>query len=387
MIQATFGFTSGGELALVLGGAASLAVVITEAPWGGVAADRYGERRVLILGVSLCALLLLIVGISFATKQAPSVPILLILLFLAAGAGGAVTGPSGSAILGWFDTRRHGTLVSLRVAAVPLGGAIGTAAYSVLLSRFGIAATFIVVGLSCAAVGVLVAVYVYDPPIAARAVTLRSGARALRRLDVWRVASSGFLLDVTQFLVLTFSATALTRLFGLPLVLGLIAVAAMQIIGALLRVLTGVGTDLLPWLNRPTVVRVLCATQVACLLPFVFGTSLPEYVGVTLMIVSGVAGCAWQGAHFAQITSLVDRSEAGSALGLNNAATSFGAFVAQIAAGLFATLLGWPTAILVLGALPALLALMIFPPGGGELRNRSSRRQNRMSGVTACVPE
>jgi hypothetical protein len=131
---------STGGVALLLGGA-SIAVVLSEFPWG-IAADRYGERRVLLVGVSGTMVTLCAVAVLSFSPQAPVWGIAA-LLFLAAAAGGAVTGPSGSAILGWFGEHRHGTLLSLRVAAVPAGGAIGTLAYAWLLSRWGPSPTFV----------------------------------------------------------------------------------------------------------------------------------------------------------------------------------------------------------------------------------------------------
>ena len=81
-----------GELAVFLG-AASVAVVVTEAPWG-MAADRFGERRVLLTGIGITVLALAALGIAGSLSVTPPLWMLASLLFIAAGAGGAVTGPS-----------------------------------------------------------------------------------------------------------------------------------------------------------------------------------------------------------------------------------------------------------------------------------------------------
>lgn len=346
---------SAGELALLLG-AASLAVVFVETPWG-VAADRFGERRVLLIGISGTIVALL--SLALATAVEAPLWACAILLFVAAAAGGAVTGPSGSAILGWFGERRHGTLLSLRVAAVPVGGAVGTVAYATLLSAAPAFVAFAAFAVLCGGCAALAWFFVFDPLRAPAAG--EGGASAFRSLGVWRVASSGLLLDITQFLVLTFSVLMLVELHGLSTATGVVIVTAMQLGGGLLRVVVGVGTDLLPWFTRSRAVRMLAVLQAIALLGFLFLPERSGFVASVLLLIVGVASCAWQGAHFAQIATLAGPRAAGSALGLNNAATSLGAFVPQVLTGLLVQVGGWGAVLLGLGVVPAVAAAFLFP--------------------------
>ncbi|MBT2484004.1 MULTISPECIES: MFS transporter [unclassified Microbacterium] len=362
LLQGSLDLSTGG-LALVLGGA-SIAVVVTELPWG-MAADRLGERRVLLIGV-VGSMLSLVTVAAVTSMARPSVSAIATLLFVAAGAGGAVTGPSGSSILGWFAERRHGTLVSLRVAAVSAGGAAGTLAYSALLARWGPPLTFVVFAVACGICAALIWVFVFEPAVVtaqpASADTQQIRVRpALRQLSVWRVAASGLLLDVVQFLVLTFTAAILAERHGYPPAAGVAAVAAMQFVGGALRVAAGVSTDLIGWLSRTIVVRFLAVAQASCLIVVALGEDLPLLATFLALVVAGVASCAWQGAHFAQIAALAGPGHAGTALGLNNAATSLGAFIPQVLAGTLAAVLGWGSAILLLGVIPAMLAAFLFP--------------------------
>ncbi len=346
---------SAGELALLLG-AASIAVVFVETPWG-IAADRFGERRVLLVGISGTVVALLSLALAVATGA----PLWLwaVLLFVAAAAGGAVTGPSGSAILGWFGERRHGTLLSLRVAAVPVGGAVGTVVYAALFGAAPPFVAFATFAALCAGCAALVWFFVFDP--ARGSAVAGSGASAFRSSGVWRVASSGFLLDVTQFLVLTFSVVMLVELHGLSAAAGVAIVTAMQLGGGLLRVVIGVATDVVPRFSRSLAVRMLAVLQALGLLAFfLLPESSPVFASVLLLVV-GVASCAWQGAHFTQIAALAGPRAAGSALGLNNAATSLGAFVPQVLTGLIVQLGGWGVALLGLGVVPAVVAAFLFP--------------------------
>ncbi|MBT2495787.1 MFS transporter [Microbacterium sp. ISL-59] len=360
LVQDSLDLSTAG-LALVLGGA-SIAVVLSEFPWG-VAADRFGERRVLLIGVVGSATVLAVIAV-IASLTRPSAWGLAGLLFLAAGMGGAVTGPSGSALLGWFPAHRHGTLLSLRVAAVPAGGAVGTLAYSWLLGQSGVGLTFAAFAGACALCAVLVWVFVFDPPTVALtggASVSRSARPALRRIGVWRVAASGLLLDVSQFFVLTFAAAILADQHGYPPIAGVAAVAAMQLVGGALRVVAGIGTDFVQWMSRTTVVRTMAVVQAGCLVVVACGQSVPLYVSLSAMILAGVASCAWQGAHFAQIATIAGPGQAGTALGLNNTATSLGAFIPQVGAGALALVVGWGSATIFLGVIPAALAVFLFP--------------------------
>ncbi|MBT2475737.1 MFS transporter [Microbacterium sp. ISL-103] len=348
---------STGGLALMLG-AASLAVVFVETPWG-VAADRFGERRVLLTGIIGTVLSLSL--LAFATWQEAPLWVMSLLLFVAAASGGAVTGPSGSAILGWFGERRHGTLLSLRVAAVPVGGALGTVLYAWLLS---VASPFIAfsffAGL-CLLCALLVWVLVFDPAKVAPAAhihrsTFRSGA-------IWRVATSGFLLDVTQFLVLTFSVVMLAEIHRLPAITGVVLVTVMQLAGGGFRVVLGICTDLIGTSSRTIAVRMLAGIQVVCLVVFLVLPQPAAVAGSCLLIITGIASCAWQGVHFTHIAALAGARSAGAALGLNNAATSLGAFLPQVLVGVLVEANDWPLVILLLGVAPAAAATVIFPPG------------------------
>lgn len=360
LLQGSLGLSTG-ELAVVLG-AASIAVVVTEFPWG-VAADRFGERRVLLLGVVGAATALAAVAIVTSAPY-PSVWMLAGALFIGAAFGGAVTGPSGSAILGWFAERRHGTLVSLRVAAVPAGGAVGTLAYSWLLSHGGAPLTFVVFATACALCALLVWVFVFDPSVHENEVEGEIPARpALRQPGVWRVAASGLLLDISQFFVLTFAAALLADQHGYPPLAGVGVVAVMQFVGGALRVAAGVGTDLVPWLTRTIVVRGAAVLQAACLVVVAISPRESVTAALIAMLIAGIVSCAWQGAHFAQITTLAGPGQAGTALGLNNAATSLGAFLPQVVAGALAVAAGWGSTTILLGVLPALLAAVVFPRG------------------------
>jgi MFS family permease len=105
-----------GEVGLVFG-AMGVGMMVGLIPWG-MLADRTGERPVLFGGLLGAA------GASCVAALADAFALLLVGLFLAAFFGGAATGSSGRAIMGWFGRGERGFVLGIRQTAIPLGGAL-----------------------------------------------------------------------------------------------------------------------------------------------------------------------------------------------------------------------------------------------------------------------
>jgi len=74
---------------------------VTLLPWG-LAADRFGERIVLALGLTACAVCL------FGAAYVPTFGLLLLVLALAGAAGASVNAASGRAVMHWFGPNERG---------------------------------------------------------------------------------------------------------------------------------------------------------------------------------------------------------------------------------------------------------------------------------------
>ena len=85
--------------------------------WGW-AADRWGERVVLAIGLLGAGLSLL------AASQVTALGLLLPLLFVVGLSSSAVNPVSGRLILGWFSTRERGVAMGIRQTGQPLGVAM-----------------------------------------------------------------------------------------------------------------------------------------------------------------------------------------------------------------------------------------------------------------------
>jgi MFS family permease len=86
----------------------------------GVAADRLGERRVLLAGGLACG------ALSWLAAGSP-VLVLALLLVLAGAASAAATPAGGRMVLATFPRHRHGLALGVRQTGIPLGGLIATA--------------------------------------------------------------------------------------------------------------------------------------------------------------------------------------------------------------------------------------------------------------------
>ena len=102
------------EIGVVLA-AEWIGLTVAMLPWG-FAADRYGERATLAVGLVGCS------GFLAAAAFAPDYRTLVALLTLAGVAGGSVQSGSGRAVMRWFGAHERGLALGVRQTAVPIGG-------------------------------------------------------------------------------------------------------------------------------------------------------------------------------------------------------------------------------------------------------------------------
>jgi MFS family permease len=145
------GYHLGNEgLGLVLG-MLGLGIAVSELPWG-LLTDRWGDRRVLLLGLLSTAAALAGLALFAAPlgSHVPHVTTLALGLLLVGLLGGSVNGSSGRAVMAWFREGERGLAMSIRQTAVPAGGGLGALLLPVLASRFGFVSVYAVLALGCA---------------------------------------------------------------------------------------------------------------------------------------------------------------------------------------------------------------------------------------------
>ncbi|AOJ32728.1 MFS transporter [Burkholderia metallica] len=365
-------------LGLVLG-ALGFGVALSELPWG-MAADRFGDRRVLLAGlVATAAMFALMVTTIVPTAHGVPPLLRVVAAMCCVGLlGGSVNGSSGRAVMRWFGERERGLAMSIRQTAVPLGGGIGAALLPSLASHLGFAAVFGALMLLCAGSAALTWRWLHEPP-AAPAVAAAAAIAAPRATGpahraaprsrgpltsgpVWRIVLGIGALCAPQFAVLTF-ATVFLHDFGRLGLAGIsTAMVALQLGAMVMRVWSGRHTDRHG--NRRAYLRgsvLVAAGSFALLAAATAGSpAVPLAAIVAILVCAGVCVSAWHGVAYTELATLAGANHAGTALGMANTIVYLGLFATPLAippllaAGSWSVV--WLAAALVAGATYPLFA-------------------------------
>ncbi|NKJ51372.1 MFS transporter [Burkholderia sp. SG-MS1] len=405
-------------LGLVLG-MLGLGIAISELPWG-LLTDRWGDRRVLLLGLlsTAAALAGLALFVAPSGAHVPSVTMLALGLLLVGLLGGSVNGSSGRAVMAWFREGERGLAMSIRQTAVPAGGGIGALMLPALASRFGFASAYTVLALACAVTALFAWRWLHEPPAHADAAerepaprslrpgrparhahgagaalasgahgatsalgTARHGKRAaagapakvspLRDVAIWRVALGAGALCVPQLAVVTFG-TVFLHDYGHASVLAIsVTMATVQAGAAIARVWSGSWTDRRG--NRRAYMRACSLLSAMLFASLSLATELagPHHTATTtlfalMVVLGGISASAWHGVAFTELATLAGTNRAGTALAIGNTCVFLTLFLTPLAIPPLLSVGSWPIVWAAASAC-ALLALPIFPramPGG-----------------------
>ncbi|WP_269507062.1 MFS transporter [Burkholderia sp. IMCC1007] len=341
-----------GALGLVLG-ALGFGVALSELPWG-MAADRFGDRRVLLTGlVATAAMLALMVATIVPTADAVPPLVRIVAAMCCVGLlGGSVNGSSGRAVMRWFGERERGLAMSIRQTAVPLGGGVGAALLPSLASHAGFAAVYGALMLLCAGSAALTWRWLHEPPAASaaaqpvrvaanRAVAPQPPARHARNPArnplasgaVWRIVLGIGALCAPQFAVLTF-ATVFLHDFGRLGLAGIsMAMVTLKLGAMAMRVWSGRHTDRHG--NRRAYLRgsvCVAAGSFALLAAATAGSPhVPLAAIVAILVFAGICVSAWHGVAYTELATLAGADHAGTALGMANTIVYLGLFATPLA--------------------------------------------------------
>ncbi|MBN3836367.1 MFS transporter [Burkholderia sp. Ac-20344] len=345
-----------GALGLVLG-ALGFGVALSELPWG-MAADRFGDRRVLLAGlVATAAMFALMVCTIVPTAHGvPPLMRVVVAMCCVGLLGGSVNGSSGRAVMRWFGERERGLAMSIRQTAVPLGGGIGAALLPSLASHLGFAAVFGALMLLCAGSAALTWRWLHEPPPAPAAVdiaatratgqphraALRTGG-PLTSGPVWRIVLGIGALCAPQFAVLTF-ATVFLHDFGRLGLAGIsTAMVVLQFGAMVMRVWSGRHTDRHG--NRRAYLRgsvLVAAGSFALLAAATAGSpQVPLAAIVVILVFAGICVSAWHGVAYTELATLAGANHAGTALGMANTIVYLGLFATPLAIPALLAISSW----------------------------------------------
>lgn len=361
---------SNAELGIALG-VLGLGVALSELPWG-LLTDRWGDRRVLLIGLGATAAWLLAMAMLVVPTRSgiPDVALLSASLLVTGLLGGSVNGSSGRAIMGWFRENERGFAMSIRQTAVPLGGGLGALVLPSLALAFGFAAVFGLLAGASALSAAFAWRWLHEPPATGEGHVVSSatvGPAPLRNIEVWRIAAAIGLLCFPQVAVLTFASVFLHDFAGLGTAAISASLAAVQVGAMVMRVWSGRFTDRHG--NRRQFLRLcsaLSALAFAVLWLLVLaspampgGQSFLIAVLPLVLIVAGISVSAWHGVAYTELATLAGAGHVGTALSLANTFVFVGFFLVPVAIPGLLHLWSW-TGVWLSAALCALIACPIF---------------------------
>ena len=337
----------------LLAAAPNLGMVLASVAWGA-AADRWGERRVLIVGPLITAVFVL-VAVPLSGYLA------LGLAFVGAGVGAAsVSAASGRLVVGWFPRERLGLAMGIRQTCQPLGVAVAALVVPQLVAGGSIepALVFGAVLLVVGAVGC--AALVVDPPRPARVRVDGRTDNPYRSGVLWRIHAVSLLLVVPQFALSTFGLVWFVVGFGWSTLAAGIVVAVAQFLGALGRILVGILSDRVGSRLRP--LRWVAIAGIAALLATAGAGALSWGAATAVcFVLASCVSVADNGLAFTSVAEFAGPHWSGRALGAQNTGQFIGAAAVGPLVGGLIGLVGYPLAFALVAIAP-LIATPLIPP-------------------------
>ena len=300
-----------GEIGLVLA-AAWVGSTLTLLPWG-LAADRWGERAALSLGLAGCAAFL--AAAAWTTGLAP----LFLCLALAGAAGSSVNSASGRAVMRWFGPEERGLALGIRQSAIPAGGLVGALAVPPLAAAGGSKAALLFLAGFCL-VGALVGALVLRRGEDGESVEVSRIAATLADGRLWRLCLGSGLYLYAQLAMLGFTVLFLHEERGLSEGDAALVVALSQLLAVALRIGAGRWSDVVR--SRVGPLRVVGLTVAASLLVVAALAEGPLWLLAVALAVGGALSMAWNGLSFAAAAELAGTGRSGVAIGFQQTVLS-----------------------------------------------------------------
>jgi MFS family permease len=322
--------------------AAWVGSTLTLLPWG-LAADRYGERAALALGLGACAVFL--AGAAFATAFAP----LLVLLALAGACGASVNSASGRAVMQWFGPGERGLALGIRQSAIPAGGLIGALVVPRLAEAGGSEPAFLFLAGFCA-VGALVGAVVLRSGDAAEELDTVSITRTLADTRLWRLCLGSGVYLYAQLALIGFTVLFLHEEHGVSATSAAVVVAVAQVLAVGLRVGVGRWSDVVG--SRVGPLRLVGVVVAAGLVVTAVLSGGPIWLLEAALALAGALSMAWNGLSFAAAAELAGVGRSGAAIGFQQTVLSG---IGVVAPPLFAATvsgLSWRAAFLLAAVFP-----------------------------------
>lgn len=301
----------------VLLGAVSLGITPAVLPWG-LAADRWGERPVMAVGMLSAATSLVLLA------QQRHLTAVVALLVAGGAASASVNAASGRAVMQWFPAKGRGLAMAIRQTSSPLGAGLAAVVLPPFARAHGVPAVYYLLAAFCTASAIAVLLFMRPAPPAAipRPITTTTTSRAnkprsiLRDRRLWTVSFAAGLLVVPQFALTALLVEYLTTAQAVTVSAAALVLAVAQAGGAVARLVNGAWTDRTTERIGPlAIVAALIATGCAAV---VATAGAPTPAVIIVIVLAATLAISWNGMANLVAAELAGPEQAGAAIGLEN---------------------------------------------------------------------
>lgn len=339
----------------VIVAAPTVGLLLTLVAWGA-AADRYGERIVMAIGLALTGVLVA------AATRVHALVLFAVLLGLAGAAGGSVNAASGRLVMGWFARDQRGVAMGIRQTAQPLGVALAAVTLPSLAAAAGYRSALVLPAALCVLAAAAVVVLTADP---ARSPVSAAAARSpYRESTLWRLHAASAMLVMPQFAISAFAMEYLVQQRHWLSVVAGTFLGVVQLLGALGRIGSGIWSDRVGSRLRP--MRQLAVASAGVLLLFAFGDAVAPWAAVAAIAIGAVITVADNGLGFTATAELAGPAWSGRALGIQNTGQNLVAALAPPVLGLIIGASNYSIGFLVAAICP--LVAIVATPVAAEAR-------------------
>jgi MFS family permease len=329
------------EIGLLLS-AAWIGATFTLLPWG-LAADRWGERFVLALGLSGSAACL--AGAAYVSGFVS----LLVVLALSGAAGASVNAASGRAVMHWFGPEERGLALGIRQSAIPIGGLVAALVVPALAENGESKSAFLFLGGFCGA-GALAGLAFLRGRDAEDGLEVSSVTRTLRDTRLLRLCLGSSIYVYAQVAVIGFGILLLHDEHGLSSRSAALVIAAAQVLAVAFRVGAGRWSDLRG--SRVGPLR-LAGLAVAASTAIAAGlASGPTWLLVPALALAGALSMAWNGLAFVAVAELAGAARSGAAIGFQQTVLSAIGVAAPVAFAATVSSASWTVALFLAALFP-----------------------------------
>jgi sugar phosphate permease len=338
----------------VMLGVASIGAVLTLLPWG-LAADRVGERATGTIG-------LLGAGTALAAAAyAPRFAVLVVLLAVSGAFGASINTATGRAVTSWFPRGNRGFALGIRQTSVPIGGFAAALGIPVIADRWGARGALLVLGVLSLAAACLVAVWLVEGPAHSEGGDPADLLRhPLRDRRIWRLSSGSSALICTQVAITGFVVLFLESQRGFTAAEAGIVLAAINVVGASGRLLSGRRSDRRGG-GRVALIRLIAAATAAVVAAAAVLVGASVWLLVPALVVGGGLSMSWNGLSVAAVVETAGQRRSGAALGLQQTFIGAAAAMTPLAFAPFVDSTSWRAGFLVAAALPLVAAVVLRP--------------------------